>query len=60
MKITAVRAIPLAIPLRETPPLVSAWAGRASKQILVEVRTDAGLTGWGGRSRTARRSRSPT
>jgi L-alanine-DL-glutamate epimerase-like enolase superfamily enzyme len=47
MKITAVRAIPLAIPLRETPPLVSAWAGRASKQILVEVRTDAGITGWG-------------
>ena len=47
MKITSVRAIPLAVPMRETAPLVSAWAGRASKQILVEVRTDDGLVGWG-------------
>jgi L-alanine-DL-glutamate epimerase-like enolase superfamily enzyme len=47
MKITAVRAIPLAVSLRELPPVVSGWSGRASKQILVEIRTDAGLTGWG-------------
>jgi len=47
VKITSVRAIPLAVPLRETAPVASAWAGRASKQILVEVRTDGGLTGWG-------------
>jgi L-alanine-DL-glutamate epimerase-like enolase superfamily enzyme len=47
MKITSVRAIPLAVPIRELPPVVSSWSARASKQILVEVRTDAGLTGWG-------------
>jgi L-alanine-DL-glutamate epimerase-like enolase superfamily enzyme len=47
MKITSVRAIPLAVPIRELAPGASSWSARASKQILVEVRTDAGLTGWG-------------
>jgi len=47
MKITSVRAIPLAVPIRESAPVTSTWSARASKQILVEVRTDAGLTGWG-------------
>ena len=47
MKITAVRALPLAVPIRELAPVASTWSARASKQILVEVRTDAGLTGWG-------------
>lgn len=47
MKITSVRAIPLAVPIRETAPVASTWSARASKQILVEVQTDAGLTGWG-------------
>jgi L-alanine-DL-glutamate epimerase-like enolase superfamily enzyme len=47
MKITSVRAIPLAVPIRELAPVTSSWSARASKQILVEVRTDAGLTGWG-------------
>jgi L-alanine-DL-glutamate epimerase-like enolase superfamily enzyme len=47
MKITAVRAIPLAVPIREAAPVASSWSARASKQILVEVRTDTGLTGWG-------------
>jgi D-galactarolactone cycloisomerase len=47
MKITSVRAIALAVSIREHAPVVSSWSGRASKQILVEVRTDDGLTGWG-------------
>ena len=47
MKVTSVRAIPLAVPIREAAPVASTWAARASKQILVEVRTDSGLTGWG-------------
>ncbi|HEX3179448.1 MAG TPA: mandelate racemase/muconate lactonizing enzyme family protein [Methylomirabilota bacterium] len=47
MKITSVRAIPTAVPIRELAPVASSWSARASKQILVEVRTDAGLTGWG-------------
>jgi L-alanine-DL-glutamate epimerase-like enolase superfamily enzyme len=47
MKITSVRAIPLAVPIREAAPVASTWSARASKQILVEVRTDGGLTGWG-------------
>ncbi len=46
MKITEVRAIPLAIPLRPTTP-PSTWAAGAGKQILVRVTTDDGLTGWG-------------
>ncbi len=46
MKITEVRAIPLAIPLRpETPS--SAWSEGMGKQILVRVATDEGLVGWG-------------
>ena len=46
MKITAVRAIPLAIPARPVSP-PSAWVGGLAKQILVRIDTDAGLTGWG-------------
>jgi L-alanine-DL-glutamate epimerase-like enolase superfamily enzyme len=46
MKITDVRAIALAIPLREgSPP--SPWAAGTGKQVLVQVTTDEGLTGWG-------------
>jgi len=47
MKIISVRAIPLAVPIREAAPVASTWSARASKQILVEVKTDSGLTGWG-------------
>jgi L-alanine-DL-glutamate epimerase-like enolase superfamily enzyme len=47
MKIISVRAIPLAVPIRELAPVASTWSARASKQILVEVQTDNGLTGWG-------------
>ena len=46
MKITAVQAIPLAIPMKPMDP-PSAWTGGARKQILVRVLTDDGLTGWG-------------
>src|SRR6185436_5764428 len=46
MKITEVRAFPLAIPLRQVDP-PSSWAAGAGKQILVRVTTDEGLTGWG-------------
>jgi L-alanine-DL-glutamate epimerase-like enolase superfamily enzyme len=46
MKITSVRAIPLAIPIRPgSPP--SPWEPALAKQILVRVDTDDGLTGWG-------------
>src|SRR3989304_5141161 len=46
MKIIGVEAIPLAIPLRPmTPP--SAWADAVRKQIVVRVKTDAGLVGLG-------------
>lgn len=46
MKITGVRAVPLAIPLgAPTPP--SPWAEGIGKQILVRVATDDGLVGWG-------------
>ncbi len=46
MKITEVRAVPLAIPLApSTPP--SSWAGGIGRQLLVRVTTDEGLTGWG-------------
>jgi L-alanine-DL-glutamate epimerase-like enolase superfamily enzyme len=46
MKITGVRAIPLAIPLRESVP-PSPWTPGVGKQVLVRVTTDEGLTGWG-------------
>ncbi len=46
MKITDVRAIPLAIPLRPLTP-DSSWRAGIGKQILVRVTTDEGLTGWG-------------
>ena len=46
MKITAVQAIPLGIPLaRMTPP--SPWAPGVGRQILVRITTDDGLVGWG-------------
>ena len=46
MKIVEVRAVPLAIPLREmTPP--SSWAAGIGRQVLVRVATDSGLVGWG-------------
>lgn len=46
MKITEVRAIPLAIPHRESHP-PSPWSPGLAKQILVRLTTDAGLVGWG-------------
>jgi L-alanine-DL-glutamate epimerase-like enolase superfamily enzyme len=46
MKITGVRAIPLAIPIREESP-PSPWTPAIAKQVLVRIDTDAGLTGWG-------------
>ena len=46
MKVTEVRAIPLAIPLAKTTP-VSPWAPGLARQILVRVATDEGLVGWG-------------
>ena len=46
MKITEIRAIPLAVPLQEVGPS-SSWAPGAGKQILVRATTDDGLTGWG-------------
>ena len=46
MKITAVQAIPLGIPLAPmTPP--SPWAPGVGRQILVRITTDDGLVGWG-------------
>lgn len=46
MKITAIEAVPLAIPLKPmTPP--SPWTGGARKQIYVLVHTDEGVTGLG-------------
>jgi L-alanine-DL-glutamate epimerase-like enolase superfamily enzyme len=46
MKITDLQAIPLSIPLRhETPE--SPWAPGLGKQIIVQVHTDAGITGLG-------------
>jgi len=46
MKIAAVQAVPLAIPVRLSwPP--SPWAAGAGKQVLVRVTTDDGLVGWG-------------
>ncbi len=46
MKITEVRAVPLAIPLRPADP-PSPWAAGTGKQLLVRVATDHGLVGWG-------------
>jgi L-alanine-DL-glutamate epimerase-like enolase superfamily enzyme len=46
VKITHVRAIPLAIPVRAWTP-DSPWRAGIGKQILVRITTDEGLTGWG-------------
>ena len=46
MKITEIRAVPLAVPLQPVGP-PSSWAAGAGKQILVRATTDDGLTGWG-------------
>ncbi|HSE94040.1 MAG TPA: mandelate racemase/muconate lactonizing enzyme family protein [Methylomirabilota bacterium] len=46
MKITAVQAVPLAIPTRLTTP-PSPWSAGTGKQLLVRVTTDDGLVGWG-------------
>ena len=46
MKITGARAIPLAIPARETSP-PSPWTSAIAKQVLVKIDTDGGITGWG-------------
>jgi L-alanine-DL-glutamate epimerase-like enolase superfamily enzyme len=46
VKITAVHAIPLAIPMRPLDP-PSSWTAGARKQIVVRVSTDEGLSGIG-------------
>ena len=46
MKITSVRAVPLAIPIRPGAP-PSPWEASLAKQVLVRIDTDDGLTGWG-------------
>jgi L-alanine-DL-glutamate epimerase-like enolase superfamily enzyme len=46
MKVTEVRAIPLAIPLGASTP-ASPWAPGLARQILVRLTTDEGLVGWG-------------
>lgn len=46
MKITEVRALPLAIPVRAWTP-DSPWRAGIGKQVLVRVTTDDGLVGWG-------------
>src|SRR5712692_11965150 len=46
MKITAVEAVCLAIPMKPLDP-PSAWTGSTRKQVVVRVKTDAGLTGIG-------------
>lgn len=46
MKITDVRAVPLAIPLAAMSP-ASPWSAGTAKQVLVRVTTDDGLVGWG-------------
>jgi len=46
VKIREVRAIPLAIPMREGSPR-SSWTAGTSKQVLVRITTDEGLVGWG-------------
>ena len=57
MKITAIEAVPLAIPLRPMNP-PSPWTGGTRKQIFVRVHTDEGRRAGSARpSPTARRSR---
>jgi L-alanine-DL-glutamate epimerase-like enolase superfamily enzyme len=46
MKITAIEAIPLAIPMKPMSPS-SSWTAGGRKQIVVRVLTDAGLSGLG-------------
>jgi L-alanine-DL-glutamate epimerase-like enolase superfamily enzyme len=46
MKITAIEAVPLAIPLKSMNP-PSPWTGGTRKQIYVLVHTDEGVTGLG-------------
>jgi L-alanine-DL-glutamate epimerase-like enolase superfamily enzyme len=46
MKITEVRALPLAVPVAKTAP-PSPWTAGIERQILVRVTTDEGLVGWG-------------
>jgi L-alanine-DL-glutamate epimerase-like enolase superfamily enzyme len=46
VKITAVEALPLAIPWAPLEP-PSPWTAALGRQILVRVDTDAGLAGWG-------------
>ncbi len=46
MKITAIQAIPLAIPMKPVTPS-SPWTAGARKQIIVRVLTDGGLAGTG-------------
>jgi L-alanine-DL-glutamate epimerase-like enolase superfamily enzyme len=46
MKITDVQVIPLAVPLRQETP-ESTWAAGIGRQIVVQIDTDAGITGLG-------------
>jgi L-alanine-DL-glutamate epimerase-like enolase superfamily enzyme len=46
MKITDVHAHLLAIPMKETD-IPSAWASRDFHQVIVEIKTDEGVTGYG-------------
>ena len=46
MKISDVRAVPLAVPLAAMTPR-SPWSAGTAKQVLVRVTTDTGLVGWG-------------
>lgn len=46
MKITNVQPIALAIPFAPMDP-PSLWGGNASRQLLIRVDTDEGITGWG-------------
>ena len=46
MKIAAIQAIPLGIPMRAIDP-PSTWTAGAGKQIIVRVFTDEGVTGFG-------------
>jgi L-alanine-DL-glutamate epimerase-like enolase superfamily enzyme len=46
VKVTEVRAVPLAVPLAAGQP-PSPWAPGIGRQILVRVATDTGLVGWG-------------
>lgn len=46
MKITEVRTLPLAIPLRQETP-TSSWAPGLGQQIIIQIFTDGGITGLG-------------